>query len=105
MKKIFLVAAGLLVGAAILVAQTTSTPRVDRREKKQERRIKQGEKSGELTHHEAKTLNKREAKIEKDEAKAKSDGVVTPKEHHKLTHEQNSTSRAIARKKHNARTK
>jgi hypothetical protein len=103
MKRFILVIVGLLVAGSILVAQTKATPHAAKRQKKQERRIEQGKRSGVLTHDESKTLEKRETKVKKDKAKAKSDGVVTKQEHHKLKREQKNISRAIYRKKHNER--
>ena len=47
-------AAFALSGYAL--AQTTSTPRIDKRQENQERRIDQGVKSGELTKQEAARL-------------------------------------------------
>jgi hypothetical protein len=101
MKKIIVIAACLIVGAAIVFSQIKTTPRIDKREKKQEKRIKQGEKKVVPTPREAKRSEKREAKIQQDEMKAKSDGAVTPAEKKKLHREMNSTGRFIARKKHN----
>ena len=98
-----------LVGAAIVSALFGSayaqdkTPVVDQREKNQQARIEQGTKSGELTKGEAARLEAQQGKIQVDEAKAKSDGVVTAKERAKLKREQNRASRNIHRKKHNAR--
>jgi hypothetical protein len=99
----------LLVGAAVLCLSLGNayaqdkTPVVDKREKYQQARIEQGIKSGEVTRSEAARLEARQGKIKVDEAKAKSDGVVTAKERHKLKREQNRASRTIHRKKHNER--
>jgi hypothetical protein len=99
----------VLVGAVIVcgsfgrVYAQDKTPVVDQREKNQQERIDQGIKSGELTKREAMRLEAQQGKIKVDEAKAKSDGVVTAKERAKLKREQNRASRAIYRKKHNAR--
>ncbi len=81
-----------------------STPVIDKRAANQEKRIAQGEASGQLTNKEAANLDKREAKLNNDIAKAKADGKVTPKEKAKLTREENKDSRKIARKKHNDKT-
>jgi hypothetical protein len=85
-------------------AQNTNTPRIDQRQVNQQNRIDQGVQSGALTAKETNTLDKREAKIASDEAAAKADGKVTKAERRKLRNEENHTSRAIFRKKHNART-
>lgn len=82
-----------------------ATPRINARQMHQQKRIRQGIKSGELTPAEARHLEKREKKIQADKKAAKADGIVTPAEKAKITREQNRASRAIARKKHNARTR
>jgi hypothetical protein len=97
-----------IVTAAGVFSQTqtttpTQTPVVDQREKNQEKRIDQGIKSGEVTKGEAARLEAQQGRIKVDEAKAKADGVVTPKERAKLTREQNRANRNIYRKKHNGR--
>ena len=102
--------AALVLGIATLpaIAQTTTpapkdptaTPRLDRREARQEKRIEQGVKSGQLTEKEAARLEKREERLKAHEAKAKADGVVTAKERARLQAEANHNSRAIAREKH-----
>ena len=84
--------------------KSDQTPVIDKREQIQKQRVKQGVKSGELTKKEARRLGAEQRKIKRDEAKAKSDGTVTPAERKKLTREQNRASKDIARNKHNART-
>jgi hypothetical protein len=95
----------LLTFAVGTASAQTATPRVKERQVNQQRRIRQGVRSGELTKPEARRLELREAKIAKDKRKAKSDGVVTPAERAKLNAEQNRASRAIARQKHDAQTR
>jgi hypothetical protein len=92
----------LLVGIALgTVSAQTKSPRVDRRERRQNARIEEGVKSGELTKREAATLNAQQEKIKKDEMKAKADGTLSPAERMKLKREQNRANRRIFRKKHN----
>ena len=81
------------------------TPNLDKREKRQEKRIEQGVKSGELNKREAARLEAREKKLRADEAKAKADGKVTAKERAKLQHEANKTSRHIYKQKHDKQKK
>jgi hypothetical protein len=83
------------------VQQQDKTPRVNKRETLQQKRINQGIKSSQLTPKEANRLKKQQVKIREDKAKAKADGKVTRKERAKLTKEQNRANRAIYRKKHN----
>ena len=84
-------------------AQNTNTPNVDKREANQQGRIANGINSGALTAKEAGNLEKREAKIVTDEQAAKADGKVTKAERAKLQHEENTASKKIYKKKHNAR--
>ena len=83
---------------------STKTPVINQRQKRQQHRINQGIKSGQLTPGETARLEAREAKIQADKKIAKSDGVVTPKERAHIQREQNRASKSIYRKKHNART-
>ena len=84
-----------------LFAQT-HTPNVTKRQENQQARIAQGVKSGSLTPRETEHLEAREAKIQHDKRMAKSDGKVTHAEREKLHREENRTSRAIYRQKHDA---
>ena len=81
------------------------TPKVDKREKKQQKRISEGRKSGELTKKESAKLDAEQAKIRHDENKAKSDGVVTTKERAKLQKEENKASKDIKKQKHDEQKK
>lgn len=99
-------AAGL---AALLIApsfaQSTATPRVDKRQANQAARIEQGKASGQLTDKEAAKLEKGQARIAAKEEAAKADGVVTKKERAQLQHAENKQSRKIKRQKHDAQVK
>jgi hypothetical protein len=95
-----LIPATLLIAIAALAQ--TATPGVTERQINQQQRIKEGVKSGELNKRETRRLEMREAKIQHDKKVAKSDGVVTPEERAKLQREENRTSRAIHRQKHDA---
>ena len=99
---------GVLVAAlaitSIASAQTHS-PVINHREHRQERRINQGVRSGELTRNEARHLRGDERKIREDKRMAKADGHVTRGERRYLRHEENRTSRAIYRDKHNGRVR
>ena len=67
---------------------------------RQERRIRQGERSGELTPREVDRLERRETQIRADKAAARADGRVTPAERARIQREENRASRAIYREKH-----
>jgi hypothetical protein len=98
--------ASLTLFAALSIpayAQNTNTPKIDKHEANQQKRIANGIASGELTAREAATLEKREASIDLREAAAKADGNVTKNERAKLLAAQKRTSKVIYRKKHNER--
>lgn len=101
--RMILVAVLVAIMAGSVVSQT-QTPVINKREHRQQARIRQGVKRGELTRGEARRLEAREHKIQKDKMAAKADGKVTPAERRKLKREQNRASRKIYRLKHNART-
>ena len=98
---VFIAIAGLALTAA---AQTQSTPRVDKRQANQERRIESGEKSGALNPKEAARLEKGQARVRKMEDKAAADGRLTKKERRRLEHAQDQQSRRIYREKHDKQT-
>ena len=103
MSRIKISIAAFMMAAlpALALAQATSaTSGIDKRQASQERRIQQGVKSGQLTGREAARLEQREAKIKANKQAAMADGKVTAQERRKLQREQNRTSRAITRQKH-----
>jgi hypothetical protein len=79
----------------------THTPGVNRRQERQQQRIGQGLRSGELTARETLRLERGAREISRDERRAKSDGVVTARERAGLQRELNHESRLIYRAKHN----
>lgn len=107
-KRLAMIVAATFIGAAALPAQETATPKreaqVERRADRQQKRIANGVKTGQLTPREAAHLEKREAKLGRDIARAEADGKITKKEQAKLNAEENRDSRKVFRKKHNART-
>lgn len=98
-----------LLAAFITMASTgfsqTKTPRIRHRQEHQQKRIANGVKEGNLTAGETARLETREAKIQHDKRVAKSDGKVTGAERRRLRREENRTSRAIYRQKHDAQTR
>src|SRR5215813_10095410 len=104
MKKNIIVAGLVLVflGLASVTNAQTKTPNIHKRQERQQARIANGVKSGELTAKETEHLAAREAKIQHDKKEAKADGKVTRKEKAKLEREENRSSRAIYRQKHDA---
>ena len=82
-KRLALLVAGTLLSGAALMAQETVTPKreaqVERRANRQQKRIAQGVKSGQLTPKETINLEKREGKLNKDIAKADKKFGAKPK--------------------------
>jgi len=78
---------------------------VGRRERLQQERIAQGVKSGQLTAGETANIEHREAAINKEvhNDRAANGGKLTAAERRQVNRQENRTSRAIYRKKHNAR--
>ncbi len=97
MRKLFAVATlGIFLGSGIGFAEN-----IKKREKRQQDRIDQGVKSGELTKKEALKLEKKEAELHRKIKKDRKDGEgLTAKERAKIRHEQNKLSRQIAKQKH-----
>lgn len=100
----------LLAGTLALLAipafsQSSPAPVINQRKENQQDRIAQGVKSGQLTARETAHLEAREAKINKEvhNERVANGGKLTAAERRQVNRQQNRTSRAIYRKKHNAR--
>jgi hypothetical protein len=78
------------------------TPRLDQRQTNQQQRIAAGIESGQLTAREAARLERGGARLERHEAAAKSDGVVTRRERGLLHREADVMSSRIYHQKHDA---
>jgi len=87
------------------VQNTDPKSEVGQRERNQQERIAQGVKSGQLTSGEAAHLEGREAAINKEvhNDRAANGGKLTPAERRQVNRQENRTSKAIYRKKHNGR--
>lgn len=77
-----------------------ATPRIDKREARQQKRIDQGTASGQLTPKESARMNRQQDRIDKAQERAAADGKVTAKERAGITHRQNKANRNIRRNKH-----
>jgi hypothetical protein len=101
MKKIFLLMT-LLLAFSTFVSATPGrrTPGVNNRQQKQQKSIRQGVRSGELTFKEWAKLEKQQFQIHKAERRAKSDGVVTFGERIRLHQKQNQARQNIYNQKH-----
>ncbi len=95
----FLIAAMFVLGAS---AVSMAGPRgINSREYREQQRINQGIRSGELTRREARRLEAGLARIRIDERYARSSGGgISPRERARLERELNRESRGIYRQKH-----
>jgi len=71
----------------------------------QQSRIEQGVQSGALTNKEASKLERGQARVDRSEARAGSDGRIGPREQARTQHQENTQSKQIFRDKHNRRTR
>lgn len=106
-KNLLIGVAGALFATGALMAQTPAPTRTQKREARetqrdinQQKRIEQGEKSGQLTPKEAGRMEKQEGRIDKAEAKADANGHVSKKEAAHINRMQNRESKRIYRNKH-----
>jgi hypothetical protein len=104
-KQPLIVLVALALAGAAFAQSDPATPRVDRREARQQKRIDKGVASGQLTPKEAARMQAQQGRIEAAEANAKSDGVVTAKERAGLARRQNKANRNIRHNKHDAQTR
>jgi len=100
MKYLILVIIALGVLSTVTSAQE-KTPIINKREVRQEKRIKEGVKTGQLTKGEAKYLQQEQKEIRKSKRVAKQDGKVTKGERRMIKSEQNQANKDIYKLKHN----
>lgn len=77
-------------------------PGVNRHQHRQEHRIKQGVRSGELTREETRALAQEQRAIRQEERAYKSDGKLTKEERKDLHQDLNQASRNIYQEKHDS---
>ena len=75
--------------------------RIADRQIRQQKRIHQGIRSGELTRREVGRLEKQQLKIQRHKKRAWRDGTLTPRERVRMERGQNRASKSIYRMKHN----
>lgn len=80
----------------------TRDPGVNAHQHRQQHRIQQGARSGELTRTETRELRSEQQQIRQMERNYKSDGQLTKQERVDLRQEQNAASRNIYAEKHDA---
>ncbi len=101
MKKMTIVISAIVIG--MMITNTAMAGRVGKRQVRQQKRIHQGVKSGELTGREAYRLEREQHRLQRAKRRAWSDGELTNREKLRLEHKQNKASRHIRRAKHNDR--
>ena len=104
MNKFTTLATGIAIAVASMGAfAQTETPRVDKREANQQKRIGNGIKSGKVNSQEATNLEKRETSVQNREQKdmAKHNGHLTKAEQKGINRQQNRISKSIYKDKHN----
>ena len=100
MKKIAILLS-VVLAFSYLTINFVLAGRVGNRQIKQQKRIHQGLKSGELTRKEALRLEREQRRIQKTKHHALKDGELTPKEKLRLERQQNKANKHIYHLKHN----
>jgi hypothetical protein len=104
MKKIVILISLVLIFSYVSI-DFAQAGRVGDRQIKQQKRIHQGLKSGELTQKETLCLEREQRRIQKTKKEALKDGELTPEERLRLERQQNKANRHIYRLKHNKKVK
>jgi hypothetical protein len=95
------------VTALAAVVATTAAPAlsgpVKRHERREEHRIEQGVRRGDITPREEQRLENQQETIEDERQDAREDGKVSKRERRDIRHDQHRLSRDIERKKQNDR--
>jgi hypothetical protein len=99
MKRVTKLVLLFVVGSSLSV----SAAEVDRRQERQQQRIAEGVKSGQLTPGETARLERKEAAIRQEvkQERAANGGRLTPAERRQVNRQENRLSRQIYRAKHN----
>ncbi len=100
MKKImsFVITVSFVLGLSVVTL--ANTPHINKRQREQQSRIRQGIHSGELTGREVYRLERQQAAIQRYEWRAKSDGHVSWKERYRIDNMQDRANRNIYHQKH-----
>ncbi|HZT60769.1 MAG TPA: hypothetical protein VFA21_19355 [Pyrinomonadaceae bacterium] len=95
-----------LLGVFVLPASAAASPQntsgIDRREMRQQRRIRRGYRRGGLTRSEAMRLERREHRLRRAEMRDRRDGRVTRRERRHLNRRLNRLNRDIRRERHDS---
>jgi hypothetical protein len=107
-KLIMYAAFALVLPTTFAMAQTTQTERhsIQERQARQQARINHGVADGQITPGGAARADRNQAKIANQETQMRNNdgGNLTAADRHRLANEQNSTSRGIYNRNHNATT-
>ncbi len=104
MIKSISMAVAVVVG--LMMANPAEAARADRRQVKQQARIVQGVKSGELTKAEAARLEAQHLAVQREIRQARADdGVIGPAERAKIERKQDRLNRRIYRQKHDGQSR
>src|SRR5262249_8221227 len=93
----------ILLTATALATPGNRTPRINKRQVRQQDRIWDGGRSGELTGNEFRRLEREQRMINQEKRAAKADGIVTNRERWNITRDQDRANFHIYRDKHNRR--
>ena len=89
--------------ASVLMMTAASADEVHRRQVRQQKRVAEGVKDGELTKQETKRIEKQEKQLHHEIKQDREDGRgLTPREKAKINAQENKLSREIYRNKHDA---
>ena len=96
-----------IASVALLVGLPSLAARPDLRESRQQTRIVQGMRSGELTAREATRLERREANIHRDlrRSRAKNGGTLTAQDRARIEAKQDALNRQIYRQTHDGQSR
>jgi hypothetical protein len=87
----------------LLAANLSSAATINQSEWRQQARIWRGYRSGDLTPREFRRLEREQALIRRNEARARRDSNFTPRERMRIHREQNRANRHIFRQRHDRR--
>jgi hypothetical protein len=105
MSRKAIIFAAVLAMAGAFMSADDALASVNGRQRRQQARIAQGVRSGELTGREAARLEARERHIRREERRYRADGVLDPWERADLNRDLNRASRDIYRQKHDGATR
>lgn len=105
MKKLIILSSLFMFMLSTSAFAQTTKKKVVKTQVKQQKRIHQGVKSGELTKKEVVSLQKQQQRINQTKKRAKADGKVTKKEKTAIRAKQTKASARIAKKKNNMRVR